>query len=51
MQNVRFQMCFYILSLYQNKRVTIIELRNDIEQNAISYSQLRKSKVSLVKKF
>ena len=51
MQNVRFKMLFYNLSLDQNKRVTIIELRNRNEQNVISYSQLRKSKIFFVKKF
>ena len=39
------------LASNQNKRVAIIELRNENEQNVISYSQLRKSKISLVKKF
>ena len=51
MQNVRFKMLFYNLSLDQNKRVTIIELRNGNEQNVISYSQLRKSKIFLVKTY
>ena len=51
MQNVHFKMLFYNLSLDQNKRVTIIELRNGNEQNVISYSQLRKSKIFLVKNF
>ena len=36
---------------YQNKRVAIIELQNENEQNVISYSQLRKSKISLENKF
>ena len=38
---------FYNLSLYRNKRVAVIELQNENEQNVISYSQLRKSKLSL----
>ena len=37
--------------MMQNKRVAIVELQNENEQNAISYSQLRKPKISLVKKF
>ena len=41
----------YFLASYQNKRVAIIELRNENKQNVISYSQLRKSKMSLGKKF
>ena len=44
-------MFFCNLSLYQNKRVTVIELRKENGQNVISYSQLRKSKISHVKKF
>ena len=37
--------CFYNLSAYQNKRnkrVTVTELRNKIEQNVISYRQIKK---------
>ena len=41
---------FYYKS-YQNERVTVTELRNENEQNVVSYSQLRKFKLSLVKKF
>ena len=37
---------FYNLSSYQNEGVTVIELGNENEQNVISYSQLRKSKIS-----
>ena len=33
---------FYNSSLYQNKKVTVIELRNENEQNVISYRKLRK---------
>ena len=40
----------YNLASYQNKKVAIIELRNENEYNVISYSQLRKLKISLVKK-
>ena len=47
-----FWKCFvYNLSSYRNKRITVIELRNESERNVISFSQLRKSKISLVKKF
>ena len=42
---------FYNLSSYQNKRVTVIKLRNENEQNVICYSQLRKLRISFVKKF
>ena len=38
-------------ALYQNKRVAIIELRNEDEENVIIYSQLTKLQISLVKKF
>ena len=50
-QNVLLKMFFYNLS-FQNKRVTVTELRNENEQNVIpiSYSQLRKSKIYLAKK-
>ena len=37
--------------LYQNKKVTVIEIRNENERDVISYSQLKKSKISFVKKF
>ena len=47
-----FLKCFVDnLSSYRSKRVTVIEVRNENEQNVISYSQLRKSKISFVKKF
>ena len=49
-----FFICLFIycnLSSYQNKRVALIELPHEKGQNAISYSQLRKSEISLVKKF
>ena len=36
------------LSLYQEKSATVIELRNKYEQNVISYSQPRKSRISIV---
>ena len=37
-----FLKCFVYKSiLYQNKKVTAIELRNENEQNVISYSQLK----------
>ena len=39
------------LSSYRNKKVTVIELRNENEQSVISCSQLRKSKMSFVRKF
>ena len=42
---------FHKLASYQYKRVAIILLRNENEQNVISYSQLRKWRISLVKKF
>ena len=45
---------FLNLSSYQNeknKRVTVIELRNNNKQNVISYSQINKSKIFLAKKF
>ena len=42
---------FHKLASYQSKRVAIIVLRNENEQNVISYSQLRKWRISLVKKF
>ena len=38
------------LSSYRNKRVTVIELQNENEESVICYSQLRISKISLVKK-
>ena len=41
---------FYNLSLYQNKSVAVIEIRNESEQNVVSYNQLRKSKISPMKK-
>ena len=44
-------MVFFFLASNQNKRVAIIELRNENEQNVISYDQLRKSKIALLKKF
>ena len=44
-------MVFFFLTSNQNKRVAIIELRNENEQNVISYDQLRKSKIALLKKF
>ena len=50
MQNGLLELFFTTVS-YQNKRVAIIELRNEHEENDISYSQLRKSTISLVKKF
>ena len=43
-------MAFFFLASSQNKRVAIIELRNENEQNVISYGQLRKSKIALLKK-
>ena len=43
-------MVFFFLASNQNKRVAIIELRNENEQNVISYDQLRKSKIALLKK-
>ena len=44
--------CFFYNLSFQNKRVTVTELRNENEQNVIpiSYNQLRKSKISLAKK-
>ena len=42
---------FHKLASYQYKRVAIIVLQNENEQNVISYSQLRKWRISLVKKF
>ena len=40
--NLSFLKCFvYESILYQNKKVTAIELRNENEQNVISYSQLK----------
>ena len=44
-------MVFFFLASNQNKRVAIIELKNENEQNVISYDQLRKSKIALLKKF
>ena len=44
-------MVFFFLASNQNKRVAIIGLRNENEQNVISYDQLRKSKIALLKKF
>ena len=44
-------MFFYNLSLYQNERVTVIDLGNENEQNIVSYSQWRKLKIALEKKF
>ena len=46
-----YNVFFHNLSLYQNKRAAVIELRKENKQNVISYSQLRKSKISLVTKF
>ena len=50
---VKCAKCFFFhkLASYQSKRVAIIVLRNENEQNVISYSQLRKWRMSLVKKF
>ena len=39
----------FLLASYQNKIVAIIKLRNENEQNVISYSQLRKWEISLLK--
>ena len=47
----KFFFFFHKLASYQSKRVAIIVLRNENEQNVISYSQLRKWRISLVKKF
>ena len=44
-------MFFYYLLLCQNRRATVTELWNENELHVISYSQLRKLKIYLVKKF
>ena len=42
---------FYNSASNDNKRDAIIELRNENEQNGTNYGQLRKWKISVVKKF
>ena len=45
-----FLKCFFTTHHYiKIKKVTVIELPNENEQNVINYSQLRKIKMSLVK--
>ena len=47
MQNVIFK----IFKMFFLKRVAEIEIQNESAQNGISYSQLRKSKISVTNKF